>query len=443
MHNDIQRMKMKQNIFIGILVSTALIYACVSALLYHPPTDWQPIPNRIRNGTIPGTIHGIIEKTSFAKSPLAGKCGRNFVYIKVHKAASSLLNQILLRYGISTNKTLALPRKEHYFDYYKLFQRNMVFDYKPKKFQMLINHARYNRLEMKTVVPNALYFATLRDPVTQFESSFGYFRVSEQICNQPYPTTESLQLFFSNPKHYLKNIKYGNFTLWNGQIFDLGLHPVFYENRTAIKHKIQQLEEEFDLILITEYIDESLILLKNIMCLNFTDILYLPSNVRSNKFKTEISRNLSTQIKNWNTADVMLYEHFNRTLWNRIYNEGPKFFEDLETFRVLKQETFEKCVNYSDANVSQRNWILKLKENCDYFCRTLTKSTVRYVNNLRQDLMKENEERKRKDKEEKNKEEKNLIKRNRTTTKKTEKGGEMGREKGNQKVAETGEKSIK
>jgi len=49
----------------------------------------------------------------------------------------------------------------------------------------------------------------------------------------------------------------------NPSMYDLGLNPKYFENRKAVMGYINYIEEAFDLGLINEYYDESLILLKN------------------------------------------------------------------------------------------------------------------------------------------------------------------------------------
>ena len=48
----------------------------------------------------------------------------------------------------------------------------------------------------------------------------------------------------------------------NPSMYDLGLDPKYFENRNVVMGYINYIEEEFDLGLINEYYDESLILLK-------------------------------------------------------------------------------------------------------------------------------------------------------------------------------------
>ena len=40
---------------------------------------------------------------------------------------------------------------------------------------------------------------------------------------------------------------------------------------------------------------------------------------------------------------MLLYEHFNQTLWQRIEREGKDFYDDLTNFRRMKQELKSKC----------------------------------------------------------------------------------------------------
>lgn len=55
-------------------------------------------------------------------------------------------------------------------------------------------------------------------------------------------------------------------------MFDLGFENKLFENRNAMTQYINYIENEFDLVLINEYFDESLILLRNLLCWDLQDI---------------------------------------------------------------------------------------------------------------------------------------------------------------------------
>ena len=106
------------------------------------------------------------------------------------------------------------------------------------------------------------------------------------------------------------------------------------------------MEREFDLVLITEYFDESLILLKRLLCWEFQDIVYIKLRVKGNEinFEKEVENNILT----WNRADTILYDHFNKTFWRKVREAGSTFDEELKTFRRLNQKYQETCNSTKD-----------------------------------------------------------------------------------------------
>ncbi|XP_072016903.1 galactosylceramide sulfotransferase-like [Amphiura filiformis] len=151
------------------------------------------------------------------------------------------------------------------------------YDKYANQFDMSTIHFKYNRTFFNTVMKNdTKYISVLRDPVKQFESAF---------------------VFFGHGKN-------GN------------------------------LSREFDLMLITEYFDESLLLLRKLMCWSFDDILYIKQNARTNASHSQpLSQLVKDKIRQWNVADTDLYEYFNQTLWKKIAAYEPSFHRDLQYFK--------------------------------------------------------------------------------------------------------------
>ena len=299
------------------------------------------------------------------------------------------MNQILLRYGLNTSKILALPKWWHYFDFNKPFDRTMALGYEKQrgKSELLISHARYNRPEMDVVVEDAVYLASLREPGTQFESTFGFFKLAEYFQDQRHPNINPLETFMSNPSCYASYLSFTDGSLRNQQIFDLGLEPKYFDDNCAVERKIEELDRNLDLVLISEYLDESLVLMKYLLSLEFEDILYIPANVRSNKYRNRMSKEVLSRIEAWNSADMMLYKHFNRTLWRSIKQYGETFSNDLQTFRELKQKTTEECIDYTNFNVDQRLWKIRLKNGASQFCKNLTRNTTPTIKHLRSEVI--------------------------------------------------------
>ena len=84
-----------------------------------------------------------------------------------------------------------------------------------------------------------------------------------------------MESFLPNAELYLKKRKGRDFKLLKNQsLFDLRLHTVYHGNLTAVENYIHFLQQEFDLVMLMEYFDESLVLLKRRLCWKIEKILY-------------------------------------------------------------------------------------------------------------------------------------------------------------------------
>lgn len=175
--------------------------------------------------------------------------------------------------------------------------------------------------------------------------------------------------------------------------FDLGLDYRFYQNVTAIKEYIAFLEKEFDLVMISDYFDESVVLMKRLFCWEFDDILYIKANERIDKERAvHLSEDIRENIKRWNKADVFLYQHFNQTFWRKIQMEGEDFYSDLATFRHKKTEMTHLC--FTNVTSNQLYFphkyvkVSHLKQNLSgetkVKCERMTKFELPYIQYLRE-----------------------------------------------------------
>ena len=310
----------------------------------------------------------------------------NIVFLKTHKTGSTTMTSIFERFGYRNNLTFALPKHRHGFDKSKNFSQAYVIPI-PKvlaksypRFNILANHAIYNRPELDKTVPNATYITILRNPVTQLESAFGYFEMYKGL-NISGPN--AFEIFMENISLYFYNttFKYKQkIRSKNGQLFDLGFNTKV-NNTDIIRRKIRTLDGEFDLVLITEYFDESLILMRKLLCWSYDDILYISAGVRSKSHRYSISKDLQQKIRQWNAGDVLLYDHFNKTFWRKIEQYGPTFQTDLKTFRELEKEAFHKCVDTSKINNKDKRvdkFVINPR-NSGKYCRDLLRADVRYT----------------------------------------------------------------
>ena len=253
---------------------------------------------------------------------------------------------IFFRYGDARNLTFVLgpdttigwPEKFHLIHPLRFFS---------KVPNILCSHTRFNKKPMNWLFPHktSKYMTILRNPVDNYESVFNFARLGKSFGLGV--SLDSLEKFLDKPiqfyNHSRKNIMM--YLARNPMMFDLGLSFQYFQNRTAVNEYIHFLDEEFDLVMIMDYFDESLVLMKRLLCWETDDILYVKLNERLDKEKSTIlSAKVKENIRRWNKADVMLFNHFNATFWRKVKMEGPRFYKDLTAFRRRKEEIKRICL---------------------------------------------------------------------------------------------------
>ena len=78
----------------------------------------------------------------------------------------------------------------------------------------------------------------------------------------------------------------------NPTMFGFGLDYQFYQNLTAVKQYIAFLEKEFDLVMIMEYFEESMVLMKCLLFWEFEDFFTL--NLMRDWMKKELQKWVTT-----------------------------------------------------------------------------------------------------------------------------------------------------
>ena len=258
------------------------------------------------------------------------------------------------------------------------------------------------------MVKGTKYVTIIREPSSQWESAFSHFEFRRAIereagaakviyINRTHPvifdhrnsSSDAIKEFLRNPNKYHENMRALTYLgirdiMWNfarnNQIFDLGLHTELQENDTLVNETIDRLEQEMALVIINEYFDESLLVLKKMLCWTYEDILYLPKGQRVQR--SVLAEGIREKIRLWNKADVLLYDRFNKTLWKRIREYGPSFSEDLLEFRRMLNETFINCVGSSKVFQFGRLYShIRLEyfpqENSSLLCTTVVEDKAR------------------------------------------------------------------
>ena len=211
---------------------------------------------------------------------------------------------------------------------------------------------------MTDIMPRDTAFVTsVREPMAHLRSSLNYFKVYD-LCaiNSSDPFTE----FLRDPDKYDSMFKARGrprtcvpahlSVTQNSMAFDLGFPTGFRkatidqtQNRTFIDEWVQNLDNLFDIILIVEYFQESVVMIRRTFGWSIKDVIYIRRNSGGVKAVEPVDPQLVRNYKTWSRVDYSLYNHFNRTLWRKIADEGDDFWNELEYFESVVSKTNTFC----------------------------------------------------------------------------------------------------
>ena len=133
-----------------------------------------------------------------------------------------------------------------------------------------------------------------------------------------------------------------------------GFNPDDAENVSEVNEFLRVIKREFELVLVAEHFDESLIVLRRKLFWAISDIFYLSLLVQNYHYKYyPLEQELVDKLTNWSRVDTMLWETFNETLWKNIAQYGEDFWEELTFYRNQKERIVQFCSPFIE---SQMKW---------------------------------------------------------------------------------------
>lgn len=267
--------------------------------------------------------------------------------MKTHKTGSSTLLNILFRFGQKHRLKFAFPNGRNDFDYPTFFTRSLVQDYRPGAcFNIICNHMRFHYNEVRSLVPpNATFITVLRDPARHFESTFHYFG-SVVPFTWKLSGPDKLADFLQDPHRYYDPNGYNAFYLHNLLFFDLGYDSDLAPDSPQVQEHILEVERRFHLVLLQEYFDESLVLLKELLCWELEDVLYFKLNARRASSVPRLSDELYQRATSWNELDARLYRHFNASFWRKVEAFGHRrMAREVAALRSANEHMRSICID--------------------------------------------------------------------------------------------------
>ncbi|RUS88694.1 hypothetical protein EGW08_003509, partial [Elysia chlorotica] len=270
---------------------------------------------------------------------------RQVVFAKVHKAASTTVQNILLRFSVFRALNILLSKRQHQIGERTDLIQGIVPhpEGNNKTFDILCVHLIFNASNVaKFFSDSAIRIAILREPLKQTVSALAYYSKNfpSKILKRgraKHPQ-DPINGFLRHPEDFYDFGQGPAFSYVNNRMsvdlgFDLRNFETGKTNVSKIEAFIRQVEEQFDLVLISDYFDESMVLMRRYLNWAMKDIIYIKRNAahfpKDSVWHRDINRNATVmeRFRTWNLIDYKLYEHFE-----------PKFLDTIKQEQLFKEE---------------------------------------------------------------------------------------------------------
>ena len=275
-------------------------------------------------------------------------------FLKVHKAGSTTMQNMLFRFGLKRNLTFLLPKRGNYFQSHQLLPLKSGNHY-----DIWAVHSKFDKRQYDRFLPNdKVNIAIVRQPFQRFLSAAYYYRDARK----------NHHLLRIPKKHFIHDIimysevydraRFSKTKNTMGR--DFGFGPAINDSDTTlIVKQLRYLHNQFKLVLVLERFEESLVLMRRYLHWKMSDILFLQIN--SNKHvEVPLNEDVRAKHKRLNFLDYAIYDFFATIFDCRIKAEGNEFAKEMGRFKRILKKTKAFCdqaINkFNVLNVEASPW---------------------------------------------------------------------------------------
>ena len=276
-----------------------------------------------------------------------GREVRHIAFLKVHKAASGTATTIFFRFGSDRKLSFLRPKWLNIVSSSESITDSQLINPNDKPFDIITSHVIYNRTTFERYLQNdTVYVGIIREPYIQFKSSMNYMapKYVYNISNE-----DPIQQYLRDPMKYEGELNPRQSWINNRQAAEFGTPDEIIKKRnlTAMAEYVAKLSKEFHLVIIAEYFDESIVLMKRMLNWKVTDILYRRLHIRGWDREITFPRAHDRRLyRKYAFADYAIYDFFYQKLWRQISNAGDDFFAEVLYFKEIREEMDDFCKVY-------------------------------------------------------------------------------------------------
>ncbi|XP_065219320.1 galactose-3-O-sulfotransferase 3-like [Planococcus citri] len=285
--------------------------------------------------------------------PTSNYTRTNLYFLKTHKTGGTTVKSVMVRFAIKNSIDTLILRGNSYnkpFSNLSLHPQAITPNY---KFHMFGQHVRYDSNMKLFQYPDTSMITILRHPATLFRSMYTFFRLENYVGM-------TFQEFLNapvKPAVLISEDSDRNIRGYNQMSLDLGFDSEHSNNQTAVTEFIMKIDREFDLVMIMEYMDESFVMLANLMGWPLEYVAFLKLNSRPPGENTcPLTKQDELTLMELNHVDTQLYNYFHEKFLRckRQYGED-NLNQQVEKLQIINKNFEERCVAEEVIRLSRRN----------------------------------------------------------------------------------------
>ena len=244
---------------------------------------------------------------------------------------------------------MAVPMNDNYLSRTKLFDKETLANatWAHLEMDVFAQHSRWNGAQVAELMGGRQpTFTIVRDPVQLFESLYSYMEMSETF-------KVDLKGFIAMiPAANLSAIRHLDLFGRNQMAWDLGMDPSqFDQGVKVIDRFIVRLEDQFDLVMLADRMEESLVLLRHLLCWPVDSMTHLNLNQRKPSAAVRLDAQEKQKLRKWLNVDSMIYDHFARLFETKVSQFGlVAMKEEVRMLDIANRKLMDRCVEERVGN---------------------------------------------------------------------------------------------
>ncbi|KAI9559184.1 hypothetical protein GHT06_015973 [Daphnia sinensis] len=253
---------------------------------------------------------------------------RKFIFMKTHKCGSTTIANIVFRFALKNELNVVLPAEGNILSTAELFDHRLLNSTKWRdlNFDIFALHNRWNKKEVLALLREDVpTFTIVREPVEAFESLFQYMDPYMKEFYGAKDIHDMVRMLQNASLSHVMQKRFMGYIGRNQIAFDLGLSPDIFDNATAVAKEIERLDREFHLVMISNRMDESVILLRELLNWPLQNVVHLDLNRRKPKMYSRLSAAEKKVLEKWLAADVQIFQYFSRRFDEKVAEYNWKY----------------------------------------------------------------------------------------------------------------------